>query len=259
MYRFSLLSPSITAFSACVQGHDRAVYPLMVDPGEEDETGTVGYGDLVVTGSLDCTARSWDFVSGNCLQVFKGHTGSVVAIVTDSDTRLLYTASADKTIRSWHIDTGVNFRVFEGHKSHITCLLALNKLLYSGDGDGVVRVWDLTARDALKLGPQHVVSVDSLASFRPATNTINAIKLHNGMLFIASSDNLARAVDAATREVLAVYTGHQIAVTCMAISGEHFYTGSTDTTLRVWDMPKRRAEGEESSSSNEEESEEGED
>ncbi|KAK8378965.1 hypothetical protein O3P69_009592 [Scylla paramamosain] len=59
---------------ACIKtfearGHVRAVYPLMVDPGEEDETGTVGYGDLVVTGSLDCTARSWDFVSGNCLQV----------------------------------------------------------------------------------------------------------------------------------------------------------------------------------------------
>ena len=45
------------------------MYSMMVDPGEEDEAGTIGYGDLVVTGSLDCTARSWDFVSGNCLRV----------------------------------------------------------------------------------------------------------------------------------------------------------------------------------------------
>ena len=43
--------------------------------------------------------------------MFRGHTGSVVAVVTDTDARLLYTASGDKTIRSWHIDTGVNFKV----------------------------------------------------------------------------------------------------------------------------------------------------
>ena len=42
-------------------------------------------------------------------------------------------------------------------------------------------VWDLTRRDKLKLGGQKVVSVDPLMSVRPATNTINAIKLHNGL------------------------------------------------------------------------------
>lgn len=51
-----------------LQGHTGGIYSLVVDPGEEREQ-EVGYGDLVITGSLDCTARSYDFVSGKLLLV----------------------------------------------------------------------------------------------------------------------------------------------------------------------------------------------
>ncbi|XP_050730616.1 WD repeat-containing protein 86-like [Eriocheir sinensis] len=241
------------------EGHTAGVYSLVVDPGEEREK-EMGYGDLVITGSLDCTARSYDFISGTFLKEFVGHTGCVVSMVTDPGARLLYTGSADKTIRTWDIDKGINYRLFEGHKHHITCLLPLSQLLYSGDGGGFVRAWDLTRRDYLKGGARNkVMNQDSLTSFRPATNTINSIKLHNGMLFVASGDNMARALDPATQSLVAVFSGHRIAVTCMAICGSRLYTGSTDTTLMVWDLPKLRALGEEPSSSEEEESEEDED
>jgi WD40 repeat protein len=69
-----------------------------------------------LTCYLDSTARAWDmkvctiaicqfvtgFQSGECVQVYKGHTNDVTGIQVVQ--RTLYTSSRDNTIKSWDIE-----------------------------------------------------------------------------------------------------------------------------------------------------------
>jgi ribosome biogenesis protein ERB1 len=45
------------------------------------------------------------------IQIFKGHTGAVTTMSTDTVGKILYTGSSDATIRSFNITTGQCIRV----------------------------------------------------------------------------------------------------------------------------------------------------
>lgn len=84
--------------------------------------GQYRLGDVMVSGSMDGTARSWSFVSGWTLVVFRGHVGVVTCLATDPDGKILITGSTDSTVRTWVLKTGENLKVLEGHTSSIICL-----------------------------------------------------------------------------------------------------------------------------------------
>ncbi|XP_071524402.1 uncharacterized protein [Panulirus ornatus] len=230
--------------SSCIctfEGHTGGIVCQVVIPGQE-ATDVLGAGDLLITGSLDYTARIWSFTSHTCLkQKLEGHSGCVSSMATDLEGKVVYTASVDKTLRSWDIDTGTCLRVFVGHKSHVVCLLVLKTLLYSGDGSGGVRGWDVSMTDAITTTSQKPLTHSPLTSYTGNTNTVNRIKFHQGLLYTACSDNMIRAFDATTKELRCVYVGHKNSVNCLIMCGSRLYTGSTDTTLMVWHLAKRKS------------------
>jgi WD40 repeat protein len=75
--------------------------------------------DLVITGSLDSTAKSWSFETGECIHTFKDHNAAITCMATDQVGNLLFTGSSDHTIRSWDIMKGQLLKVFEGHQTTI--------------------------------------------------------------------------------------------------------------------------------------------
>jgi WD40 repeat protein len=56
------------------------------------------------SGSNDNTLRQWDLETGECTQVFSGHTSRVIAIAFSNG--FLYSAAEDKTIRQWDKNVG---------------------------------------------------------------------------------------------------------------------------------------------------------
>lgn len=83
-----IVEKSYSQLAVHFQGHVKGVFPVLFIALEPDspsvfesngnENGNTGddgdrslgfRGDLIVTGSFDCTARSWDLVSGRCLKV----------------------------------------------------------------------------------------------------------------------------------------------------------------------------------------------
>ncbi|KAK4321399.1 hypothetical protein Pmani_007789 [Petrolisthes manimaculis] len=234
---------------ACIgvfEGHESGVGTLAVVPSEVEGEGLeVGQGDILITGSSDSTARTWDFTTKKMIKKFVGHTNGVTCLAVDSSASLLYTGSSDKTVRCWDLQSAVCYSVMHAHQSHVVCLLALNKLLYSSDGAGAVHVWELKPREmylALYTAQRKTFTryqpklVEPLAAIKQHGNTVNALLFHDGILYTACSDNLTRGFDVTNREMVAVFTGHKIAVTCMAICGTRLYTASTDTSLMVWDL-----------------------
>ena len=105
---------------ACIKtfkGHQKGVYPLIFIPSadeldeEESEGPTIRPGDILLTGSADNTARSWSVESSGCLKQFRGHTGAVTTMATDSSGKVLFTAGADSTIKSWNIQSAQLLKV----------------------------------------------------------------------------------------------------------------------------------------------------
>jgi WD40 repeat protein len=45
------------------------------------------------------------------LQIYKGHTGAVTCMSTDTVGKILFTGSADSTVRSYNINSGQCLRV----------------------------------------------------------------------------------------------------------------------------------------------------
>ena len=109
---------------ACIKtfkGHQKGVYPLIFIPSadelDEDTSDgpTIRPGDIVLTGSADNTARSWSFESAGCLKQFRGHTGAVTTMATDSSGKVLFTAGADSTIKSWNIQSAQLLKVSQAN------------------------------------------------------------------------------------------------------------------------------------------------
>lgn len=105
---------------ACIKtfkGHQKGVYPLIFIPSDDDldeeegEGPTIRPGDILLTGSADNTARSWSVESSGCLKQFRGHTGAVTTMATDSSGKVLFTAGADSTIKSWNIQSAQLLKV----------------------------------------------------------------------------------------------------------------------------------------------------
>ena len=123
------------------RGHKKFVCPLIFIPADDDDVDDTldmeGANDLLITGSADATARKWNFETGKCLHVFKGHDsreGAIMCMATDSLGRILFTGSGDKTIRSWNLSRGEQLKVFEGHTGSVICMqvctiYCLNKCL----------------------------------------------------------------------------------------------------------------------------------
>ena len=77
-------------------------------------------GDILLTGSADNTARSWSFESAGCLKQFRGHTGAVTTMATDSSGRVLFTAGADSAVKSWNIQSAQLLKVKKETKTKWT-------------------------------------------------------------------------------------------------------------------------------------------
>jgi F-box and WD-40 domain protein 1/11 len=103
-----------------LEGHERGLACVAFESGNGEGGGGEGQGEMIVSGSNDCTIRIWDAATGACVRTLTGHTALVRALACDPATGRLVSASYDRTIKVWDLRTGVLLRDFKGeHASHI--------------------------------------------------------------------------------------------------------------------------------------------
>lgn len=125
-------------------------------------TGSVravtGYGDVLISGSYDTTARLWDLRTGRCRFVLAGHADRIYSCVYDPERNQCYTGSVDNTVRIWDVATGQCKAVLEGHQMLVGLITCSPHALVSAAADWTVRIWDPdTGR------PRHVLRSHSSA------------------------------------------------------------------------------------------------
>ncbi len=66
------------------------------------------------------------------VQTLRNHTGSVVALATDPNGKVLYSCGSDSFIKYWDIRTGKQIKSIDSHRSAIVCMHISQRLMYTG-------------------------------------------------------------------------------------------------------------------------------
>ena len=113
------------------RGHRNAVMTLLFMPADESicdlSLGPDVDKDILITGSTDGTARTWDLHTAWNMNIFLGHSSAITCMAVDYSGCVLFTGSADTTIRSWNVYTAMPIRLFEGHTKSVLCIQVRNE------------------------------------------------------------------------------------------------------------------------------------
>ena len=96
-------------------------------------------GTVIVTGSYDGTARTWEVATGRPLVTFAGHDGAVYAVAFSPDGTRIATASRDETARVWDAASGAALVTITGHFE------GAQDVAFSPDGTRLATVSTLSA------------------------------------------------------------------------------------------------------------------
>ncbi|XP_033728391.1 WD repeat-containing protein 86-like [Pecten maximus] len=230
------------------KGHERAVYPLVFIPtqDEDDEDNADQDVDMsigiLLTGSADNTARSWNCDSGQTVNIFKGHKGPITCMATDDSRTLLVTGSVDSTVKIWKISSAEVMKTCSGHTNTIVCLQMSGHLLYTGSSDGTVREWLYKFGECSIVLKGHTHTVSSvrveILSEKDSTGRINTKRT----VFTGCGDKLVRSFDPDTGRLIKSFSGHDKGITAIKVHRGMLYSASYDGTVKLWhafDVPPK--------------------
>lgn len=221
-------------------------------------------GQLAVSGSGDKTVKLWDLNDargrGTCRATLRGHDAGVTCVQLD-DEDVLVSGSLDKTLRRVDLNANAEVSVIQAHENGVYCLQFLRHGLASGGGDSLIRMHDVRtgrchrtlqghsggAVRALQFDEIHLVSGGTdhdlrfwdlrTASCTATVNVgtrVNALKFDQSRVFVGCADRTLKVYDMQTHELVAEHVGHLGPIMSIAGHDDHWYTGSTDQTTKMW-------------------------
>jgi WD40 repeat protein len=179
--------------------------------GKHDDP--IAYGSLqfrydglrLASASLDGTARIWNLTAA--LRAPREESAAVVPSITDSlHCRM---SSGDPVIALWSV-------AYSPDGQHVI----------TGDNDGQLVRWN--AETGAQLDTKDGSSRGAYLSVAYGPN--------GRWIVSASEDCTARVYDAQTMELVKRFRGHLGPIRTLAITDDLLITGSTDSTVRVWDL-----------------------
>jgi WD40 repeat protein len=198
-----------------LKGHQHRVIAIAFSPASK----------YILTGSLDKTARLWDW-QGKQIGIFKGHRDWVYSAAFSADGKHILTGSRDRTACLWDLQ-GNPIQVFAGHEKDVLCAVFSpdGNYVLTGSVDNTARLWDLQ-------GNQVQIFTGHKDWVYCASFTTDGKHILTG-----SRDNTARLWDLQGNQLQA-FIGHQGYITSAVFSpeGSYILTGSRDNTARLWDL-----------------------
>lgn len=131
------------SYSPLAQEHARNPYFRHLLIGHTNSVRAIaGSGSTLISGSYDCTLRSWDLETGTNTFIFRGHREKVYSVGYNSKTSLAVSGSMDATVRIWCVKTGSCLHTLDGHTSLVGLLELTDQFLVSAAADASLRVWN---------------------------------------------------------------------------------------------------------------------
>ncbi|MEM8504638.1 MAG: hypothetical protein AAF716_15955, partial [Cyanobacteria bacterium P01_D01_bin.1] len=107
----------------------------------------------LVTGSGSGNINLWDVPSGDLVTTLSGNSGRITSVALSLDDTVLAIGSGDGAIKTWILESGneaVDPNTIEaiGPKVNALAFHPIDpNLLFSGDQEGIVRVWNLARQE----------------------------------------------------------------------------------------------------------------
>eukprot|EP00698_Gefionella_okellyi_P003623 TRINITY_DN133_c0_g1_i1.p1 TRINITY_DN133_c0_g1~~TRINITY_DN133_c0_g1_i1.p1 ORF type:complete len:987 (-),score=233.02 TRINITY_DN133_c0_g1_i1:204-3164(-) len=165
----------------------------------------------------------WNIASGQVLKTLVGHTQPVVTLTFGDG--LLYSGSYDKSVRAWSVKTGICVSCSDDLDEAVVCVRYSDKhhKLLTGSRNGQLKFWDL----------RNTVCANMLEAHTAAVRCLTA---EGGILVSAGDDHTAVAYDVRSRRQLMTFSGHTQPITSVVARGTSVWTGSLDSTVRMWSV-----------------------
>lgn len=119
--------------------------------------------ELVVTSSLDGTAKLWDAKIGQCMRTYSGHTAAVSGVRLHLGS--VYTSSLDGTLHRYTLQGEAPVKKYMGHIGEVWCLALQQQFLFSGSEDTTARQWHITTAECIRVFKGHHSPILSLCTF----------------------------------------------------------------------------------------------
>jgi division protein 1 len=162
---------------------------------------------------------------GSKIKELPAHNDTITALDFDAPWGTLVTAALDDTVRVWDLNAGRCIGMLEGHLSSVRCLQVEDNIVATGSMDASIRLWDL-----------------SKAEYAPSDSHIkDGEEEEDGLAFENSEDAAPPPPPTSMRDCpLFSLESHVAEVTALHFRGDTLVSGSSDKTLRQWDLVKGR-------------------
>lgn len=157
------------------------------------------------------------FEPGSMIKEIEAHTDMVTAIDFDYPFGTMVSAALDDTVRVWDLNAGRSIGFLEGHHASVRCLQVEDNIVATGSMDASIKLWDLSRVRTVSRSShtgKHEEDEDDVFSAPPSTTM---------------EDCFVHSLEAHVAEVTALHFRNNTLI-----------SGSSDKTLRQWDLEKGR-------------------
>lgn len=180
------------------------------------------------TGSRQVEVRKAS--DGKLVQALASHATGFFSVAFSRDGRWLAAGTNDRTIRLWQIATGREMPRLSGHTGWVKAVAFSpdNRWLASGGNSGEIKLWDVnTGREIY--GEAHPREIIHTVAFSPEGKWLAA----------AGTGQVIHLLEPSTKQTRSL-SGHTGEITGIAFipNSSLLASGSTDKTIRIWDVDK---------------------
>lgn len=177
--------------------------------------------NMLFSGSLK-VVKVWDAQTMELKKELTGMNHWVRALVATQN--YLYSGSY-QTIKIWDLDTFEVVHNLETSEGSVYSLAVTNHHILCGTYENVIHVWELSSKELVVTLKGHTGTVYSMAVLHTSSGTKVFSASYDRSLRVWSMDNMI-----CTQTLLR----HQGSVACLAVSRGRIFSGSVDSTVKVW-------------------------
>ncbi|KAF2871737.1 mitochondrial division protein-like protein 1 [Massariosphaeria phaeospora] len=161
---------------------------------------------------------------GSKIKELPAHNDAITALDFDAPWGTLVTAALDDTVRVWDLNAGRCIGLLEGHISSVRCLQVEDNIVATGSMDASIRLWDLSKAEYAPSDSRTHKDADDEED-------------DDGLTFENSEDAPPPPPPTIMQDCpLFSLESHVGEVTALHFRGDTLVSGSSDKTLRQWDL-----------------------
>ncbi|OAA61862.1 WD repeat-containing protein [Niveomyces insectorum RCEF 264] len=190
------------------------------------------------------------FQPGTAIRELRAHQDAITALDFDAPFGTLVSAGMDDTVRVWDLNAGRCIGLLEGHTASVRALQVEDNLLATGSADATVRLWDLSRSRYDPHGSLFRRSGKGRAGGGGGPHN-SGMEIDDdgdddddddgGIAFENPDDEpVEPPADSMADCPLMTLQAHMGEITALHFRGDVLVSGSSDKTLRQWDLEKGR-------------------